>query len=297
MQKGHFRGFCAFFWPSFPKGVFFRCCSSAFWQEVDEVDTRETLRNKGFRSDFTSFYLFGPLLTCREGSILRTFLEDNLGEHQLGYGICRCWDCRAELFLFCLFAFCPVRAQVGRAVCSAEGFRVFFVFFFGPRFRKLQVLLFKPPSFCLGVFVFSSHSSWDWGQRSPARLFWGCWPLQKYCFFTLKTGYFVHFSVSPFLSPWLRSLLLLSLYLSLSCFLFLVSCLFPSLFSFSIFLFFLLVLLAWFLCFCFMKKTSNITFERFIFVNSFSLFFSCFCLSNPFFFIFVFVSFFSSVFW
>ena len=45
-----------------------------------------------------------------------------------------------------------------------RGFSRLFRFFFGrPLFRKLQVVIFTPPSFCLGVFLFCSPSSWDWG--------------------------------------------------------------------------------------------------------------------------------------
>ena len=40
------------------KGVFFRSCRPVSWQQVKEVDRRKTLQNKGFRSDFASFYLF-----------------------------------------------------------------------------------------------------------------------------------------------------------------------------------------------------------------------------------------------
>ena len=66
--------------------------------------------------------------------------------------------------------------------------------------------------------------TWPWvdqrdNKKKTARVFWGCWPstlLSILCFFVfykntvfpLKTGYFVHFSVSPFLSPWFLSLFL-----------------------------------------------------------------------------------------
>ena len=95
-----------------------------------------------------------------------------------------------------------------------------------------------------------------------------------FCLFTntvfpLKTGYFVHFSVSPFLSPWFLSLLLFH---SLS-----LSFLFFVFFSFLAFLFFCPSLFfccyflpCFFAFFCFTKKTtSNITFERFLFINYF----------------------------
>ena len=117
--------------------------------------------------------------------------------------------CRTEVvFRSVFFALCRARARkfdarwahgrvsfsVGFGVVGKNGlaaavrrvFRVFSALFVRPLFRKLQVvLLFTPPSFCLGVFLFCSHSSWDWGQRRIARVFLGSWPstlLFVFCF-------------------------------------------------------------------------------------------------------------------
>ena len=139
---------------------------------------------------------------------------------------------------------------------GAEGFCVFFGFVFRPRFHRLQVLLFTPPSFCLGVFLFCSHSSWDWGQRSPASVFLGSWPstlliflrvfFAKTLFFHLKKGQFgaclsvsLSFSLVSFTS----------LCHSLSLFLVVLSFFFLAFFG--------LFILPLFLGFCFMKGTTS----------------------------------------
>ena len=98
----------------------------------------------------------------------------------------------------------------------------------------------------------------------------------------MKTGYFVHFWVSPFFS--LASFASpFSLYVSLffvSCFLFFLPCFLMFL---SLFFAVLSCLVSLLLSYEY-KTTSNITFERFLFINYF-----CFlgfpvlsCLSNPF---------------
>ena len=95
--------------------------------------------------------------------------------------------------------------------------------------------------------------------------------LQKHCF-PMKTGYFVHFSVSPFFSPWFLSLFLFhSLSLSILFFFPL-----PCFLAYCFFSCFFLVL---FLCVCFTKKKSNTTFERFFSSISSVWGFSCFALS------------------
>ena len=114
-------------------------------------------------------------------------------------------------------------------------------------------------------------------QKNPARVFWGCWPstlLSILCFlsfykhtvFPLKSGYIVHFSVSPFLSPWFVSLFLFHS-LSLSLYHVLVFSFLAFLFVFPSF--FLLFFLALFFAFVSRKKSSNIAFERFLFMNYF----------------------------
>ena len=170
-----------------------------------------------------------------------------------------------------------VNSSVGFGVVGKNGlaaavrrvFTSFSVFFLRPLFCKLKVVLFTPPSFCLGVFLFCSPSSWDWGQCRIARVFLGSWPsifffvfvfgvfLQKHCFPPDKRVILVHFSVSPFRSPWLLSLLFVTLSLSLSIF-FLVF-FFPSLLSCLYFYLpcFLALFLVLFLRFCFMKRTTS----------------------------------------
>ena len=102
--------------------------------------------------------------------------------------------------------------------------------------------------------------------------------LQKHCF-PLKTDYFVHFSVSPFLSPWLLSLFLFhSLSLSI---LFLDFFLFLPCFFVDFFLVFLFFFFALFLCVCFTKKYYIL---KVFFINYFCFlgYPVLFCLSNPF---------------
>ena len=105
--------------------------------------------------------------------------------------------------------------------------------------------------------------------------------------FPLETGYFVHFSVSPFLSPWLLSLFLFHS----------LSLLFLVFFVYSL-------LYCWFLLLCFFVVLSclvslrlfhekNITFERFLFINYFCLLgVSCFALPFKSLFLILFLSFF-----
>ena len=105
--------------------------------------------------------------------------------------------------------------------------------------------------------------------------------------FPLETGYFVHFSVSPFLSPWLLSLFLFHS----------LSLLFLVFFVYSL-------LYCWFLLLCFFVVLSclvslrlfhekNITFERFLFINYFCfLGVSCFALPFKSLFLILFLSFF-----
>ena len=151
------------------------------------MDTRETLQNKGFRSDFAALCLFehfgcvetasfcGPLLRIifSVGYYFLRFHVRNFVE--IGFPSSKNpWGCRTELVLKSVFfAVCPLRAQIWRAGgaqrcrffswisgpcqkwpcrCGAEGFSVFSGVFFWPRFRKPQVVLFTSPSFSLGVF-------------------------------------------------------------------------------------------------------------------------------------------------
>ena len=135
-------------------------------------------------------------------------------------------------------------------------------------------------------------------QKNPARGF-GAVGLQPFlvsrvfCLFTitlfpLKTGSFVHFSVSPFLSPWLLSFFLFH---SLSLSLYLVSC-----FCFLVFLF--IIFFPCFVCCsflpCFFAFVSRSKYLKGCFssiISVFWVFLFCFVFQIPFF-LFLFLSFF-----
>ena len=153
--------------------------------------------------------------------------------------------------------------------CGAEGFHVFFGFLCATLFRKLRVVLFTPPSFCLGVFLFFSPSSWDWGQRRVARVLLASWPSTflfflvfsglstKALFFPLKRGYFgsflgvsLSFSLASFTSL-CHSLFFFFFFFFL---VFSLPCCLVIIFTFLVFWLFFVVL---FLCFCFMKRTTS----------------------------------------
>ena len=170
---------------------------------------------------------------------------------------------------------------------------------FDPIVANLKGSSSHPPLFVLVFFLFCALSSWDWGQGNPrvARVFAGtCLSFHWLClltkkkktvFFTLRKGCFCHFSVSPFLSPCLLSLLLFTHSLSLS-----LSLLFLVFVSFLVFLclfflpsFFVVFFLPCFFAFCFMKRTTS---KYYISMVSFHQLFVLFwfpvwlCLSSPF---------------
>ena len=134
------------------------------------------------------------------------------------------------------------------------------------------MVLFTSPSFSLGVFLFCSHSSWDWGQCRIALVFLGSWPstllifwglLRKALFFPLKKGYLGSFLSAPLLClPFVllaffhfSGSLSLSLYLSFFFFIvFFLPCCLVFLFTFLVLLLLFFVLL---LRFCFMRRTTS----------------------------------------
>ena len=145
---------------------------------------------------------------------------------------------------------------------------------------------------------------WPWGdqrdnKKSPARVFWGCWPstlLGILCSLSFyKNAVFPWKRVILFISQCLPFFLLgffhfsfFTFCLSLSCF-----CFFPSLLSCLFLLPCFFVVLSCFVSLRLFheKKTSNITFERILFINyfCFSGFPVLFCHSNPFCHLFFFV--------
>ena len=77
-KKAIFEASWAFF--SFLKGRFCCLCCHVSWQhcyKVEEVDRRETLRNKGFRSDFAFVYLSTPFDVLKRLDFA-TFFEDTV---------------------------------------------------------------------------------------------------------------------------------------------------------------------------------------------------------------------------
>ena len=188
-----------------------------------EVDTRETLQNKGFRSGFASLYLFDPFWRVEKasfcGPVLRIIFSvcyyfvrfDVRNFVEIGFQRSKNpWGCRTELVLKrVFFAVCPLRAQIWRAGgarrcrffpwisgpsqkwprgCGAEGFSVFFGFFLlstWPRFRKPKVVLFTSPSFSLGVFFFVRILLGNGGNAALHVCFWavGLQPFVLFFFF------------------------------------------------------------------------------------------------------------------
>ena len=155
-----------------------------------EVDTRETLQNKGFRSDVAALCLFehfgrvetasfcGPLLRIifSVGYYFVRFHVRNFVE--IGFPSSKnAWGCRTELVLKSVFfAVCPLRAQIWRAGGAQRcrfffgGFRVpvknglaaavrrvfpsFPVFFFDPVFENLKWSSSHPRLFLWVFFSF-----------------------------------------------------------------------------------------------------------------------------------------------
>ena len=175
--------------------------------------------------------------------------------------------------------------------CGAEAFRVLFGFFWCDPFSQTSGGPFHTPLFLSRCFLFCSPSSWDWGQRRNARVFWGSCPstflflvgflgsFWKNFVFPLQEGHFRSFVVVSRRFS-LASFTSLRHSLSLSLFFFLFFFFLPCFLVFFSFLVCLLLFLAFSLCFCFTKKTSDITFERYLFINYFCFFgVSCFVLS------------------
>ena len=179
--------------------------------------------------------------------------------------------------------------------CGAEGFSEFFGALLSTPFLRIwKGISWNSPLFfsCFALFCVFFLGL---GSTQPCTCVLGQLALNpsfrflsfyKNTVFPLKKDYFVHFSVYPFLSPWLHSLLLfhslyLSLYFLVSCFSFLVVwffCDLPCFFRCS-FLPCFFAFVSW------KQQHQNIRCERFLFINSF-----CFggfpvllCLSNHFF--------------
>ena len=305
------RHFAHFFRPPFLEALFFPWCSSGLSQKCRRGGHTRNATKQGVSDRFPVFVprrlllCFTKLRFCGPNSTIIfsacyyfLFSEVRIFDEIGFWGSKTRWGCRAEVVLRSVFLLrCVGRARKfdarwarGRdnflsglasipkmaSPLRCGGFsRLFRFFFWRPLFRKLQVVLFTPPSFCLGDFLFCSPSSWDWGQRRIARVFLGSWPstflffgvfwglFTETLFFPWKRVILVHFSVSPFRSPWLLSLLFVTLSLSLSpsllfffflFFYFSLPCCLVFIFTFLVFWLFFVVL---FLRFCFMKRTTS----------------------------------------
>ena len=172
-------------------------------------------------------------------------------------------------------------------------FRVFRGSSFDTVFANLKRDLLKLPSL---LFVFCSFLRFllEFGSTQPCTCVLGQLALnlsflfvflfvcvQKHCFYPWKRVIFVNFSVSPFLSPWLHSLLLFTLVSLFLLFLFFCPSLFfcfflwPSLFFCCSFLPCFFAFVSW------QQQHQNIRCERLLFINYFCFFWvSCFVVSS-----------------
>ena len=235
--------------PFFPLGALLACC-----RNVDEVDTRETLRKKGVSDWFRVFLPRRLLLLLLKASVLRTVFDDNFSPcHYLfstfrSSNFWRNWALRFEnalglqsrgrfeKFFFGVVSgacshltrgeragasiFCRVwcRWQKWPCRCGAEGFRVFLgVFvFWRPLFRKLSSGPLHAP-----LFLFRCLFAFLMGLGAT-----------PHC--TCVFGQLA-FDLLIFRSPWFLSLLFVTFSLFfLSCFVF-----FPFLVVLSLFFCFL----------------------------------------------------------
>ena len=211
--------FCAFFLATLPGSPFFvnfGLLSSA--KTSVEVDTRETLQNKGFWSHFASLYLFDPFWSFEKasfcGPVLRIIFSvcyyfvrfDVRVFVEIGFQWSKNpWGCRTELVLKrVFFAVCPLRAQIWRAGgarrclffswllgahqkwacrCGAEGFSVFCGFFlFDPVFENLKWSSSHPPLFLWVFFSFGCILLGIGGNAALHLCFWAV-GLQPFFFF------------------------------------------------------------------------------------------------------------------
>ena len=210
-----FEAFCAFFLATLPGGPFFldsRLLSSG--NTAVEADARETLQNKGFRSDVAAFYVFEPFgrvdMARFCGSVLRIiFLRGLLFSTVRCSKFCRNWVSRVKKplglqnrarFEKAIFRrVSAARANLARGGRGARPchffsriwgslpkmssrlrcggfFRLFRFFLFDPFSQTSSGSSSHPPFFLWVFFLFCSHSSWDWGQRPIASVFLGSWP-------------------------------------------------------------------------------------------------------------------------
>ena len=262
---------------------------------------------------------FFPRLTIFYGSEVRFFDEigfwrfknalglQNRGHFQKGiFGSCvglraQIWRAasarRRRYFFLVVFACGPTN---GLAAAVRRVFRVFFGFCCGRLFRKLQVVLFTPPSFCLRCFsllfafflglVATPHCTCVFGQLAfNPSFFGGAFGvlLEKHCFPPWKTVIWVHFSVSPFCVSLFVVLgffhfslsLFLSIYLSFFFIVFFLPCCLVFIFTFLVLLLLFLVLL---LRFRFMSRSTSKYYISKFFFHNLCLFIFLFRLSNMF---------------
>ena len=272
--------FCAFFWPPFPEALFsltLVCCLLP--RHLSKWPPAKRCKTRGFGAISRLCASSIPCGVSKRASFcgpvlriifcvcyyfvrfdVRVFVE---------FGFQRSknpWGCRTELVLKrVFFAVCPLRAQIWRAGgarrcrffpwflgthekwacrCSAEGFSIFFgFFFFNAVFANFKWSSSHPPLFLWVFFSFVRILLGIGGNAALHLCFWavGLQPflffgvfLEKHCFSPWKRVIWVHFSVPPFcvsLSFFLLSFTSLGHSLSLYLSFFLLYCFFSSLLS------------------------------------------------------------------
>ena len=182
---------------------------------VQEVLGRETLQNKGFRSNFALRGLVDLRWTRCIAFMLQSIFDANFSAShkfvfsevrifdQVGFGRQKkAWGCRTEeIFKMTFFPFFPGADQFVNFLarfrfCSCVAvwvrfgplpqiclrlrcgwfFRSFPVFFLRQRFCEFEKGSFENPLSSFPCFALFCVFFFSLGRRNPARVFWGSWP-------------------------------------------------------------------------------------------------------------------------